>query len=112
MTPCSNTVYNIVIVVTATPAVNTPPIPADVLIMICATLLACSMPRFIISVRELYDRDVRERWEAVDSGFGATSQAEKGNTSTIAFVGAGQEESRTLQGDIPLQMVGDGSRRV
>lgn len=28
------------------------------------------MPRFIISIRSLYDRDVQERWKGIDTGFG------------------------------------------
>jgi hypothetical protein len=27
------------------------------------------MPRFIINVRELYDRDPHGRWQGIDSGF-------------------------------------------
>ena len=46
------------------------------------------MPRFIISVRELYDRDTRACWQGVDTGFGVLSQplaGENGAVSAIAF---------------------------
>lgn len=118
---CSNTVYHILVVVIATPTISTPPVVANVLATICTSLLSCSMPRFIISVRELYDRDIRGHWQGIDTRFGATSRGvsgHKGRTSTIAFADAGQEESRTLHddggapGDIQLETVGEGSRHV
>jgi len=41
--------------------------------------LACAiMPRFIISIRELYHRDLRNQYQGVDTGFGLHSQ-------TLAF---------------------------
>lgn len=33
------------------------------------------IPRFIISVREIYDRDVRGRSQEIDTGFGVLSQS-------------------------------------
>lgn len=33
--------------------------------------LSCAiMPRFIMSIRELYDRDLENRWQGIDTGFG------------------------------------------
>jgi hypothetical protein len=46
------------------------------------------MPRFIISIRELYDRNLRRRWQGVDTGFGVFSQptvSENAAISAIAF---------------------------
>jgi len=45
------------------------------------------MPRFIISVRELYDRDLTARWQGVDTGFGVLSQPK--------FAGALTEQVRS-----------------
>jgi len=109
-----NTVYNVIVTVTATPAVSTPPIVANILLVICSALLCCCMPRFIISVRELFDHDLRGRWQGIDTGFGAMSREKAYTSSTIAFAGAGQEESRTLQDDggIQIEMVGESAQHV
>ena len=32
------------------------------------------MPRFIMAIRELYDRDSRDGWRGVDTGFGMFSE--------------------------------------
>ena len=83
------------------------------------------MPRFIISVRELYDRDHLDRWQAVDTGFGISSQPiSSGNmaVSAIRFadldLSLGQEQGQAAEGEvddseaIPLEMLGDGTRRA
>ena len=64
------------------------------------------MPRFIISIRELYDRDARHGWKGIDSGFGVSSQpvdSENGVVSGIAFadvrVNPGWEEGQTVEGN-------------
>ena len=37
--------------------------------------LSCAiMPQFIISIRELYHRDLRSRWQGIDTGFGVVSR--------------------------------------
>jgi len=109
------TLYNFLVVLTATPAIQTPTVVVDVLITLTTSLLYCSMPRFIINVRDLYDRDVRGRWQAIDTGFGTVSRGildKKGDRSMIAFADPAQEESLTLQGDgdtpgvIQLETVG------
>lgn len=41
-------------------------------------------PRFIISVRELYDRDVQCRCEGIDTGFGILSQPTAGLDTTVS----------------------------
>lgn len=113
----SISVYNFLVAITATPTVQAPPIVVNVLIMLSAALLCCSMPRFIINVRELYDRDLRGRWQGIDTGFGGASRGIPG-TSTIAFADAGQKESLTLcddggtPGGIQLKPVGEGSHQV
>ena len=77
------------------------------------------MPRFIISVRELYDRDLRGRWQGIDTGFGVLSQPiSRGNAavSAIQFADAapGQEEGQVDEGEaeaIRLEMR-DGTCQV
>jgi len=114
-----NTVYNILVTVNASPAstiTDTFPIVSDIVSAVCSSLLCCCMPRFIISVRELYDREFRGRWQGIDTGFGVVL-CETGQTTTIAFVDAGHEEG-CLQdygdtpGDIQLEKVGKSSRYV
>jgi hypothetical protein len=81
-------------------------------------IFATIMPRFIISVRELYDRDLRPRWQGIDSGFGVLSQpivSQNGSVSAIAFVdiAPGREvvEGNTDNSEvIRLEVVGDGAR--
>ena len=77
------------------------------------------MPRFIISVRELYDRDLRARLQGIDSGFGVLSgciASQNGALSTIAFAGGAPGQDQTVEGDaedsgaIRLEVVGDGAR--
>ena len=84
--------------------------------------LAPLIPRFIIGVREIYDRDTRGRVQ-IDTGFGALGQQIDGeNTfvSTIAFadgnLGQGQGQAMESDGDglegIRLEVVADDTRRV
>jgi len=78
------------------------------------------MPRFIISVRELYDRDLRNRWQGIDTGFGVLSQPDSsGNAAVSAIqftdVALGQEVAEGEVDDseaIRLEMLGDGTRQV
>jgi len=85
--------------------------------------LSCAiMPRFIISIRELYDRDLRKRWQGIDTGFGVFSQTITNGdtaTSTIAVGDVSRVEGQGIMvGDtdgseaIELEVVGDGARRV
>ena len=81
------------------------------------------MPRFIISIRELYDRDLHGRWQGIDTGFGVLSQpiaSENEVVSAIAFaaVAPGQGQGQTVEGDeddleaIRLEVLGDGAGQV
>ena len=85
------------------------------------------MPRFIVSVRELYVRDLHGRWQGIDTGFGVLSQPiSNGNTtrtvSAIRFadVTLGQEEVAVAEGEMDdleaiqfeTQMLGDGACQV
>ena len=77
------------------------------------------MPRFIISVRELYDHDLRRRWQGIDTGFGMLSQpgvsSRNAAMSAIEFaeVAPGQPEGEVDDSEaIRLEMLGDGTRQV
>ena len=96
-----------------------------VLVLLYFTTLCPIMPRFIISVRELYDRDLRRRWQGIDTGFGVLSQpVSSGNAavSVIRFADAapGQVEGQEAEGEVDnsevirleTRMSGDGTRRV
>ena len=123
---CSNTLYNILVTVGATATIYIPPIIINVLIMLTASLLCCTMPRFIISVRELYDRDLRGHWQGIDTGFGGLSRGVSSKeefTSVIAFADVAQQESRATEsqavegyaddsGMIQLEAVGAGVHQV
>ena len=85
------------------------------LTMLCGITQCPMMPRFIISVRELYDRDPRRDWEGVDTGFGVLSQpiaGQNGPVSAIAFadIPLGQDD---VEGEpIQLELLGDNTRQV
>jgi hypothetical protein len=82
------------------------------------------MPRFIISVRELDDREVHGRWQRVDIGFGVSSQpvfSLSAAVSAIEFadrVVPGQGQGQVAEGEVDdsevirLGMLGDGTRQV
>ncbi|KAH0834170.1 hypothetical protein J3R83DRAFT_11477, partial [Lanmaoa asiatica] len=80
------------------------------------------MPRFIISVRELYDRDVRRRCQGIDSGFGVFSQpisSQNGAISAIAFAEVTPEQGHIVEGNadeseamLEFEVMGDNTREV
>ena len=68
---------------------------------IVVTLLYTMLPRFIISIRELYDRDCHRHCNGTDMGFGISSQpaaSENATLSAIAFADVihGQSESHMV----------------
>ena len=79
------------------------------------------MPRFIISVRQLYDRDLRGREQGIDSGFGVSSQPIfSENTAVSAMEFAPGEVGQVAEGEvedseatrIQLDMLEDGTHQV
>ncbi|KAI9456200.1 hypothetical protein HD554DRAFT_2036980 [Boletus coccyginus] len=91
-----NLYFNIVTVVT---------LPSDGFMTFLNALaysLSCAiMPRFIISIRESYDRDLLSRQQGIDTGFGLFStHIANGNAarSAIAFADV-TEQSQTLERD-------------
>ena len=93
-----------------------------VLALLYYTTLCPIMPRFIISVRELYDRDLRGRWQGIDTGFSVFPQTvSSGNAAMSAMqfadVALGQDEGHVAEGEVDdsqairLEMR-DGTRQV
>ena len=81
------------------------------------------MPRFIVSIRELYARDLHGHWQGIDTGFGMSSQPiSSGNmaVSAIEFadVAPEQEQGQAAEDEVDdseailLGMSGDGTRQV
>ena len=81
------------------------------------------MPRFIISIRELRDRDLRDHWQGIDTGLGVLSHpvvSENAVVSAITFAdvtswqGQGRGQGRVVVGDaddsetIWVGVLGDG----
>jgi len=95
-----------------------------ILILLCYTTIFPIMPRFFISMRELYDRDTHACWQGVDTGFGVFSQpiaCENVAVSAIAFedrVVMGRGWGQVVEGDahgswpIQLEVLGDGTHQV
>ena len=78
------------------------------------------MPRFIISVREMYDHDSCSRQQGIDTGFGVSSQLDGHNAavSAIAFADVTPGEDQGVEEDghdseaIRLEAVGGGAHQV
>lgn len=74
----------------------------DSVVILC---LYTMLPRFIISIRELYDRQCHRHCQGIDTGFGVLSQLatdEDQVVSAIAFADAiqGQSEDQALEGHV------------
>jgi len=69
------------------------------------------MPRFIISIRELY---LQDQWQGIDTGFGVyIGPMSSGNVGVSTLSWQVQlEESRSGLETIALEEVGGGMRRV
>jgi hypothetical protein len=98
--------------------------PQLVLFSLGDAILCLVMPRFIIGVRELYDRDLRGHLQGIDTGFGVSSKPiSSGNAvvSAIQFADVApeqeQEQVQVAEGEmedseaIQLEMR-DGTRQV
>ena len=80
------------------------------------------MPRFIISVREMYDHGIggRRRWQGVDTGFGASSQPNGSQSATMSAIGFADAlgQDRVAEGNaneweaIRLELSGDIASQV
>ena len=91
--------------------------------VLCLFMLSCitmgpMMPRFIISVRELYERDLCRRWQGVDTGFGVLSQhitSQTTSVSVMAFADVASVQDLVVEGDaiepevIRLEPLGDNT---
>ena len=73
------------------------------------------MPRFIISIRELYDRDLQNRWQGIDTGFGVLVASGDADGTTIVLGDVGPEERQAVERDagdsegIQLEVIRDGT---
>ncbi|KAI9567617.1 hypothetical protein HD554DRAFT_923566 [Boletus coccyginus] len=83
------------------------------------TTICPTMPRFIISVRELYDHDLRSRRQGIDTGFGVLSQpiaSQNTAVSAISFAeaatGQGQGQGGDAEVEIRPEELGDGAHQV
>ena len=78
------------------------------------------MPRFIIGVRELYDRNLRRRWLGIDTGFGVLSQntpSQNVGVSAIAFADVAPGRDQIMEDTneseaIRLAVLGDHTHQV
>jgi len=85
-------------------------------------LLFSMLPRFIINIRELYDRDILRHQQGIDTGFGAFSRTiacEDGTMPTIAFADlCAQTEGQIMElhtGDLEMlasEVIKDDAHRV
>jgi len=78
------------------------------LTLLSYTAICPIIPRFVIGMRELYDRDLRPRWQGIDTGFGVLSQpivSSNVAVSAISFAEGQGEEGDTEA--IQLEELGD-----
>ena len=77
-------------------------------ILQCVPIFTLS-PRFILSIRELYARDVQgRRGEAIDTGFGLSSGCGAGGTA-IVFADVEQKEGSEAVEEVPREVVTSSS---
>ncbi|KAI9462730.1 hypothetical protein HD554DRAFT_2175860 [Boletus coccyginus] len=103
------TLYNITILIQiqkGLTAINTWQLFLD---LICYTTICPIMPRFIISVRELYDRDLHACCQGVDSGFGVLSQPRFAGAPTEQ--GHSQVEEEAVEAT-PVEELSDNTYQV
>ena len=89
-------------------------------------LLFTMLPRFMVGIRELYDRDSHRDCQGIDSGFGILSRPATGENQTVSAIAfaditPGQPESQAAEDHtgesaweiIPLEVrVGDGAHQA
>jgi len=104
-----NLLFNIVNAITLT--------ECDFLIFLDSFSYAVScviMPRFIISIRALYDHDQRNRYQGLDTGFGIYSQNENTDVSRIIFRVTMEdlEAEGDMEGSEAISLKVDGMKSV
>ena len=88
-------------------------------------LLFTMLPRFMIGIRELYDRDSHRDCQGIDSGFGILSRPATGENQTVSAIAfadvtlahpegqATEDHMGESAGEIiPLEVVGDGAHQA
>ena len=78
-----------------------------VLNLLCYTTLCPIIPRFIISVRELYDRDLRGRWQGIDTGFGVLSQPVSSGNAVMSAIQFADVAPEQVEGQVAEDEVDD-----
>ncbi|KAF8130140.1 hypothetical protein EV363DRAFT_1218981 [Boletus edulis] len=72
----------------------------EFLVMLAIVAITPMMPRSIISMRELYDRDIRGRWEGIDTAFGTLSQPAATENTVISMMAfADGNTGQVVEGD-------------
>ncbi|KAF8553830.1 hypothetical protein OG21DRAFT_1177121 [Imleria badia] len=118
-------VYTITVILPNVPGItSTNPV---LLFMASLSLLTMPpmMPRFIISIRELYECDLRRRRDGIDSGFGVLSQPLASGNAVVSAIAIadinsgqteGQDQDRQVAEDdaedLEAEQLGDGTRQV
>jgi len=80
-----NMLYQVVSVLNGTVRAQQIIIPSILTTVYLCTTLYTLIPRFIIGIRELYDRDIHGRFH-IDTGFGIRSRSNAGPDTTISAI--------------------------
>lgn len=89
--------------------------------MVFGVMFCTMIPRFIISVRELYDHDLRRSYQGVDTGFGVLSHStasQSAAVSEIAFADVAPMQDQDMEGNenepevIQFEPLGDNMGQV
>lgn len=114
-----NVVFNIAVALEYGPQWNNISI---IFLNVLSFIALCPLvPRFILSLRELYDRDLGGHWRGIDTAFGVSSQmisSRDAAASAIAFAEISSEEGVAVEGCVDdlevirLRVVGNGAHQV
>jgi hypothetical protein len=78
---------------------------AILLFLLAYVPLFTLVPRFIVSIREMYARDVhRGRGDGIDTGFGLMSSGCNAGGTAIVFADVGQNEGLEDVEEIPMEV--------
>ena len=85
---------------------------ADTVLMLCVdyftmTLMYTMLPRFILGMREMYDRDCHRHRQGIDGGFGVLSRATVDDMETVSEMAFADVTLGQSQGQIEERHRGD-----
>ncbi|KAF8125335.1 hypothetical protein EV363DRAFT_1434808 [Boletus edulis] len=96
---CINVLYQILEVYVLN-EIGVPPTSASLFLVSFGYVLFYTLiSRFMIGIRELYDRDIRGRFH-IDTGFGVLSQLNTGLDTTVSAVVFGINQGLEVEGDV------------